>query len=322
MNQRREPCAACKYQKRKCPEGCPLAPHFPASRYLDFMHSHKHFNVSGVTKILSQVKPDQREAAIQSMVMECMARKDDPVKGIVGIIENLQSQIQSCKREVAIAKQQLMFCQLRDELIRRRQRERLEQLQRQQRFLSFTTSPSTSPFLKLFHDRCRYQMPTLPNSANIGFLRGFTSSSTPEEVEDVKPLIVQNSTSRVNQGCTNHSTPPGIEDIKLLINQTSTTMVMETSHHTKTHNFKDARKSRNGVATTMKELNQACTYPSIPPGYEDIKPFQANNKTHVNIKEAGESRCLDLSTKHMYIARHFRFDESKFPFANSILGFL
>ncbi|XP_042515347.1 LOB domain-containing protein 13-like [Macadamia integrifolia] len=285
MNQRRKPCAACKYQKRKCPEGCPLAPHFPASRYLKFMHSHKHFNVSSVTKILSQVKPDQREAAIQSMVMECMARKDDPVKGIVGIIENLQSQIQSCKREVAIVKEQLRFCQRRDELIRSQQRERLEQLQRQQRFLSFTPSPSTSPFLKL----CPYQMPTLPNSVNIGLHRGITSFSTPEEVKDVKPLIIQNSTSRVNQGCTNHSTPPVLEDIKPLINQTSTTRVMEVSRHTKSHNFKDAGKSRKGVAITMKELNQAWTNPSISPGYEDIKPFQVNTKTHINMKEAGES---------------------------------
>ncbi|XP_042485382.1 LOB domain-containing protein 24-like [Macadamia integrifolia] len=110
-------CAACKHQLRsKCHKNCILAPYFPISQYQDFMIVKKLFGVDSLTRILNEIEPDQRKEAIKSMVIESKARKDDPVEGIVGIINKLQTQIQSCENELAIVNQQLSYCKQREQL--------------------------------------------------------------------------------------------------------------------------------------------------------------------------------------------------------------
>ncbi|KAJ4950945.1 hypothetical protein NE237_027777 [Protea cynaroides] len=216
-------CAACKHQRRKCSkQSCLLAPYFPVSEYQDFLNAQKLFGVSNITKILNQIEPDQRREAINSIVIESKARKDDPVKGIVGIINKLQSQIQLRERELAIVKQQLTYCQQREKLIYLKQKEQIEQLQSQQQLLHLLASSSSSTSSQLLHqfDDSHCQLPGFLDSGNIESYTG----------RDMNVL---------NQGCTYSSTLSEYEDIKPLLDYKTSAL-----HNRTPINFKDAGESR------------------------------------------------------------------------------
>lgn len=94
-----KPCLACKQQRRKCTEDCVLAPYFPPESHRKFAYVYKLFGVANVAKILNDLSPEQRDAAVKSMVYEAEVRHGDPVYGCAGIIYNLifsltQSQIE------------------------------------------------------------------------------------------------------------------------------------------------------------------------------------------------------------------------------------
>ncbi|PON81591.1 Lateral organ boundaries domain containing protein [Trema orientale] len=75
-------CAACKHQRKKCHEGCILAPYFPAERSRDFQAVHKVFGVSNVTKMVKNIVDDEdRRKAVDSLVWEASCRQKDPVLG-------------------------------------------------------------------------------------------------------------------------------------------------------------------------------------------------------------------------------------------------
>ncbi|XP_062103002.1 LOB domain-containing protein 2 [Humulus lupulus] len=75
-------CAACKHQRKKCHEGCILAPYFPAERSREFQAVHKVFGVSNVTKMVKNVVADEdRRKAVDSLVWEACCRQKDPVLG-------------------------------------------------------------------------------------------------------------------------------------------------------------------------------------------------------------------------------------------------
>ena len=75
-------CAACKHQRKKCQEGCVLAPYFPAERSREFQAVHKVFGVSNVTKIVKNIVDDEdRRKAVDSLVWEACCRQKDPVLG-------------------------------------------------------------------------------------------------------------------------------------------------------------------------------------------------------------------------------------------------
>ncbi|XP_062151817.1 LOB domain-containing protein 2 [Alnus glutinosa] len=77
-------CAACKHQRKRCTEGCILAPYFPAHRSREFQAVHKLFGVSNVTKIVRSLKEDDRKMAVDSLVWEASCRQKDPVLGPYG----------------------------------------------------------------------------------------------------------------------------------------------------------------------------------------------------------------------------------------------
>ncbi|XP_059451005.1 LOB domain-containing protein 2 [Corylus avellana] len=77
-------CAACKHQRKRCTEGCILAPYFPAHRSREFQAVHKLFGVSNVTKIVKSLKEDDRKMAVDSLVWEASCRQKDPVLGPYG----------------------------------------------------------------------------------------------------------------------------------------------------------------------------------------------------------------------------------------------
>ncbi|CAN6328226.1 unnamed protein product, partial [Urochloa humidicola] len=45
------PCAACKFLRRKCQPDCVFAPYFPPDNPQKFVHVHRVFGASNVTKI-------------------------------------------------------------------------------------------------------------------------------------------------------------------------------------------------------------------------------------------------------------------------------
>ncbi|KAH9330732.1 hypothetical protein KI387_002840, partial [Taxus chinensis] len=48
-------CAACRMQRKKCAENCPLAPYFPADDPEKFERVHRVFGTSNITKMLKVV---------------------------------------------------------------------------------------------------------------------------------------------------------------------------------------------------------------------------------------------------------------------------
>ncbi|KAF8393542.1 hypothetical protein HHK36_021786 [Tetracentron sinense] len=129
-------CAACKYQRRKCHKNCVLAPYFPPCRGEDFVNAHRLFGVSNILKILNNVEPDQKQAAINSIIFEANARKKDPVSGCVGTLRKLIHQFDAIRSELDITNQQLSYC---------RQREQ-QKLQQQQLQLLLASSSSLQQF--------------------------------------------------------------------------------------------------------------------------------------------------------------------------------
>ncbi|VVA41542.1 PREDICTED: LOB [Prunus dulcis] len=77
-------CAACKHQRKKCHDGCVLAPYFPAERTREFLAVHKVFGVSNVTKMVKNANEANRRKVVDSLVWEALCRQKDPVLGPYG----------------------------------------------------------------------------------------------------------------------------------------------------------------------------------------------------------------------------------------------
>ncbi|GAV90570.1 DUF260 domain-containing protein [Cephalotus follicularis] len=103
-------CAACKYQRRKCAPDCILAPYFPHNRQRQFLNAHKLFGVSNITKIIKNLEPPEKEAAMNTIIFQSDARANDPVGGCYRIILELQRQIEYSKAELDLVLHQLAIC--------------------------------------------------------------------------------------------------------------------------------------------------------------------------------------------------------------------
>lgn len=90
------PCGACKFLRRKCVNGCILAPHFsPEQGTALFAAVHKIFGASNVSKLLMQLPMHSRHHAIETITYEAQARLSDPVCGCVSVIIALQQQVKT-----------------------------------------------------------------------------------------------------------------------------------------------------------------------------------------------------------------------------------
>ena len=49
------PCAACRFLRRRCNEGCILAPYFPPNEPFRFINAHKVFGASNIVKTLQVI---------------------------------------------------------------------------------------------------------------------------------------------------------------------------------------------------------------------------------------------------------------------------
>ncbi|KAJ1257824.1 hypothetical protein BS78_10G026100 [Paspalum vaginatum] len=101
------PCAACKFLRRKCQPDCVFAPYFPPDNPQKFVHVHRVFGASNVTKILNELQPYQREDAVNSLAYEADMRLRDPVYGCVGVISILQHRLRQVQQELARASYEL-----------------------------------------------------------------------------------------------------------------------------------------------------------------------------------------------------------------------
>ncbi|KAK8457786.1 hypothetical protein SEVIR_3G246200v4 [Setaria viridis] len=101
------PCAACKFLRRKCQPDCVFAPYFPPENPQKFVHVHRVFGASNVTKILNELHPCQREDAVNSLAYEADMRLRDPVYGCVGVISILQHRLRQVQQELARASYEL-----------------------------------------------------------------------------------------------------------------------------------------------------------------------------------------------------------------------
>ncbi|KAE9610035.1 putative transcription factor AS2-LOB family [Lupinus albus] len=103
-------CAACKYQRRKCTSECLLAPHFPADQPNVFLNVHKLFGVSNIVKILKILEPNQKQIAMDSIIIQSNYRNKYPVHGCCEEICRLQYQILWAEEELQVVYQQLETC--------------------------------------------------------------------------------------------------------------------------------------------------------------------------------------------------------------------
>ncbi|XP_076958662.1 LOB domain-containing protein 25-like [Bidens hawaiensis] len=93
-------CAACKFLRRKCTQGCVFSPYFPPEDPTKFVNVHKIFGASNVSKLLNEIAAHQREDAVNSLAYEAEARIKDPVYGCVGAITVLQRQVLQSQKEL------------------------------------------------------------------------------------------------------------------------------------------------------------------------------------------------------------------------------
>ncbi|CAI9759614.1 unnamed protein product [Fraxinus pennsylvanica] len=103
-------CAACKYQRRKCAPNCSLAPYFPADRQKDFLNAQKLFGVSNIKKILRNVKQNEKESAMRSIIFQANMRAIHPVGGCFHVIKELESYIHFYKAELDFVLRQIAIC--------------------------------------------------------------------------------------------------------------------------------------------------------------------------------------------------------------------
>lgn len=103
-------CAACKYQRRRCIKDCDLAPHFPADQPKMFQNAHRLYGVSNIMKILRQTHPEQKEEAMRSIIYESNMRAKFPVTGCMGIINQLNFQLQQALEELRYVRTHLAIC--------------------------------------------------------------------------------------------------------------------------------------------------------------------------------------------------------------------
>ncbi|BAF11692.1 LOB domain-containing protein 1 [Oryza sativa Japonica Group] len=102
------PCAACKVLRRRCADGCVLAPYFPPTEPTKFTTAHRVFGASNIIKLLQELPESARADAVSSMVYEAEARLRDPVYGCAGAVCRLQKEANELKVQLARAQADLL----------------------------------------------------------------------------------------------------------------------------------------------------------------------------------------------------------------------
>ncbi|GFS46302.1 hypothetical protein Acr_00g0101340 [Actinidia rufa] len=96
-------CASCAHQRRICPEGCVMGPHFPRTRTQEFQLVNRVFGVSNAIKILKDLDFSQQK---ETLIWEAEAWEQDPICGPLGLYERLEEQILMLKEEIQMLGEQ------------------------------------------------------------------------------------------------------------------------------------------------------------------------------------------------------------------------
>ncbi|XP_065873024.1 LOB domain-containing protein 36-like [Euphorbia lathyris] len=107
MSSSNSPCARCKILRQKCTQECVFAPYFPPDQPQKFASVHQVFGASNVAKLLNELNPNQREAAVNSLAYEAEERLRDPIYGCVGLICLLQQKLKQLQGDLYAAKKEL-----------------------------------------------------------------------------------------------------------------------------------------------------------------------------------------------------------------------
>ncbi|KAH9330727.1 hypothetical protein KI387_002835 [Taxus chinensis] len=102
------PCAACKWQRKKCFENCVLAPHFPKDDPEKFAIVHSVYGTNNIIKMLQGVEDYQREKAAESIVYEARARANHPIHGTTSAIGSLKKRIMELENQLRAAQEDLV----------------------------------------------------------------------------------------------------------------------------------------------------------------------------------------------------------------------
>lgn len=93
MNRRRikgsYPCILCKRQRKTCHGDCEFGQFFPSNRYGEFDNACSHFGLSNILHNLKAVQPHERLATAGSILIEGTIRRNDPVRGGLGVVLDL-----------------------------------------------------------------------------------------------------------------------------------------------------------------------------------------------------------------------------------------
>ncbi|CAL5032216.1 unnamed protein product [Urochloa decumbens] len=100
-------CAACKHKRQKCAPGCVLAPYFPAGNPEKFRSVLRVFGVKNVLRTLREVPPPRWDACVRTVVHESRMRLADPVRGCVGLVEDLEAQLLDTAVELEVLRRRL-----------------------------------------------------------------------------------------------------------------------------------------------------------------------------------------------------------------------
>ncbi|KAI8029030.1 LOB domain-containing protein 13 [Camellia lanceoleosa] len=108
------PCAACKLLRRRCAQECPFSPYFSPHEPLKFASVHKVFGASNVSKMLMEVPESLRADAANSLIYEANVRLRDPVYGCIGVISDLQQEVQSLQAELNVVRAEILKYKYRE----------------------------------------------------------------------------------------------------------------------------------------------------------------------------------------------------------------
>ncbi|KAI3845355.1 hypothetical protein MKX03_020834 [Papaver bracteatum] len=86
-------CAACKYQRRKCSNECPLKPYFPADQPKMFQNAHRLFGVSNILKIITPLPPNLKSEAMRSIIYRSTKLEHDAVNTQLAICRQQYNQL-------------------------------------------------------------------------------------------------------------------------------------------------------------------------------------------------------------------------------------
>ncbi|XP_078430759.1 uncharacterized protein LOC144702605 [Wolffia australiana] len=101
------PCAACKFLRRKCVTGCVFAPYFPQEKMDKFVMVHRVLGASNVSKILSEVAPENGPDAVESLWNEAKIHTKDSVLGCSGYIRALQGELLSIYQKIGVVQAEI-----------------------------------------------------------------------------------------------------------------------------------------------------------------------------------------------------------------------